>query len=167
MLWRFLRSFRSNKVNVELVFFFRRNQHREALRTETRLLEESEYYAEQNRYTRENQKNSIPMSVKQCKVIIPPRGEHDYTCTLPHRTAHMAPGSCDPHARYDPRTERFRMDPREEGFPPPPDFVIKEHIYETPRFPLQDMQRKGVATRSADGICRKIESDEGKSNRTS
>ena len=145
---------------------FRRNQRRESVRTETRLLEESELYGEQNRYTRDNQKNAFPMSAKPCKVIIPPRGEHDYTCTLPHRGSHPAV-TCG----YDPRSLKGRggldMHPREEGFPPPPEFVMKEHIYETPRFPLQEMPRR-VATQSADGICRKTEAEEaGKSNRTS
>ncbi len=132
--------------------------------TETRLLDEHGFYSDQ-RYIRENIKNTIPLN-KQAETPLPPySGDHDYTCTLPLRQ-HQSHVPCDGHFRVETKPALANLEMEDDTFPPPPDFKVREHIYESPKFPLQEMSIKGIRTQSADGIARHAEMEEGRNNRT-
>ena len=90
--------------------------------------------------------------------------EHDYTSTLHTRQPlHKLPSS----QVSDPRSGRRY--PYDESLVEMVDGRSRElqHVYETPMFPNDDRDVRGIRTQSADGIARNIEHDEGKSNRTS
>ena len=109
--------------------------------------------------TDENVKNSMVVSVKH-----PYLTEHDYTSTL--HTGHP-PHKLPPNQAYDPRS------PRRHGGHPYDEALVEitdgrqHHVYETPMFPNDNRDVRGIRTQSADGIARNIEHDEGTSNRTS
>ena len=108
-------------------------------------------------------KNSVPIKQSDAPMPVYPGRDHDYTCTRPLRQSHQM--ACDGHFQADPKLGMVHTDD-DDMFPPPPDFKVREHIYESPRFPIQEMSFKGAKTQSADGIARKAETEEGKSNRT-
>ena len=143
---------------------YRRN--RPNIQTEHTLLGEQAIYTERGmRYngqgvTDESVKNAMIVSMKQGPYL----HEHDYTSTLHTRQP--------PHkvTAFDPRSgRRHGSHPYDEALVEIADGRSRDlqHVYETPMFPNDDRDIRGIRTQSADGIARNLEHDEGKSNRTS
>ena len=152
-----------------------RKRNEPAVRSNALLGENGIYSDRVTRYDADdNQKNSVTRSFKQpAPPPYPDASEHDYTCTLPYRHPTVGNGPVEEGAR-DPRSPRCESIQGDSGvdsadFPPLPDFTInREHIYESPTFPMQvaGVPMRGSRTQSAEGISRKIPHDEGCSNRT-
>ena len=159
-------GFNTNTVS----HFYRRR--RPDVRAEHTLLEEQTIYAE--RGIRFNGQGVIDENVKNTMVVSMKYGpyahDHDYTSTLHARQpVHKTP----PNQAYDPRSPPRRQgshsSPYGEALLEVGDGRSREgqHVYETPVFPNDDRDLRGIRTQSADGIARNIDHDEGKSNRTS
>lgn len=126
--------------------------------TETRLLDATLYG--DPRYIRDTTKTTLPMSgVKQPDdyPVTYPYREHKYSINAPIRQVSCGP--CDPHF-----SSQHLLD--DDRFPSPPPELIKEHIYETPSFPLENLQSRDIRPHSVDGIARRPDYDDGRSNRT-
>ena len=113
--------------------------------------------------TDESVKNAMIVSMKQGPYL----HEHDYTSTLHTR---QAPHKVGANQAFDPRSgRRHGSHPYDEALVEITDGRSRElqHVYETPMFPNDDRDMRGIRTQSADGIARNLQHDEGKSNRTS
>ncbi len=144
-----------------------------SVRAEHTLLGEQAIYAERGiRYNGqgiadENVKNAMVVSMKQGPYL----HEHDYTSTLQARQHHKMPPGSQPG--FDPRSPFHRQDSLTSPYN---DTLVEivdgrprevQHVYETPMFPDSNTDVGGIRTQSADGIARKSDRDEGRSNRTS
>ena len=111
----------------------------------------------------ESLKNSVVVSMKHGQYLT----EHDYTSTLHTR---QPPHKLPSNQAFDPRSPRRQgghSSPYDEALVEIADGRSNHHVYETPMFPNDVADVRGIRTQSADGIARNIEHDEGKSNRTS
>ena len=143
-------------INVTALFSRRRRSHSTQQVTETRLLGNNGIYAD-SRYIREGNKADIPLSGVKLQDDYPPPRDHKYSINAPIRQVSCGP--CDSHFNG----QHFMDD---DVFPPPPPELIKEHIYETPNFPIHDFGVGDFRPHSLDGIARKSDFDEGRSSRT-
>ena len=125
--------------------------------TETRLLTSNGMYAD-SRYVRDTNKADIPLSGVKLHEDYPPPRDHKYSINAPIRQVSCGP--CDSHFSSG---QHLLED---DVFPPPPPELIKEHIYETPNFPIHDFTGRDFRPHSVDGIARKSDFDEGRSSRT-